>query len=581
MMLALLLGGCASSSTWLGSRTASPNLTDDPLVSSLPTPLEAMEDTALPDEPSLSGEPEDNGIVDLLVQEDSWPRPDDWQDITMSPEQPTLLGRVDDQVSLRFSRVAAPSTPVPPAANEPAVDQQVREAGHDPVTTSLQSPDPTPLADTPDPVDAAATDNRTPDHTDLISLMTPTTVPTAPAEPITASADPLSDVLYDVPVEVNEAVRVYLEYFQTRLRPTFARYLIRAGAYIPEMKAILRQHGVPEDMVYLAMIESGFNPYAFSRASASGPWQFIASTGKRYGLRQDYWVDERRDVTRSTHAAATYLTDLYARFGDWYLAMASYNVGEGRVANALKRVGGKTFWDLRNAYALPQETRDYVPKFLAAAIIGKSPESFGFFVETHPPRETTEVTVTGPTALTAIARAVNVPVEEIKFLNAQLRRGLTPPDHKPYQVRIPKGSELLFAANFPAIQAAEQELWAKKASNMGSGFLVRHKVRSGESLSTIAKRYGTRVSRIQRANKMGKKTMIRVGKVILVPSGRSYASNTNSTKRITHKVRRGDSLWKIANRYKVRIKDLMVWNRLTSKSVLRPGDRIVIVSRGS
>ena len=397
-----------------------------------------------------------------------------------------------------------------------------------------------------------------------------------------AALDPLNDVAYDMPVEVNEAVHTYLEYFQTRLRGTFSRYLIRSGRYIPLMQEIFREHGIPEDMVYLSMIESGFNPYAYSRARASGAWQFISSTGKLYGLRQDYWVDERRDVVLATHAAAKYLSDLHNRFGDWYLALASYNAGEGRVAASMRRSGATNFWELRERLALPQETRDYVPKYIAAMLIAKSPEEYGFFVQPHAPLVFDTVTVKGATDLDAIARAVGVPIEEIKFLNPHLRRDMTPPDKSAYPVYLPQGSERRFAQNFPAIQAQEQRAWAKKAGAMGSPKTVRHRVRRGETLSVIADKYRTRVSRIQRANNMGRRTMIREGQTLVVPVGSRYASASSggSSQTTTHRVKRGESLWKIASRYNVRLRDLLAWNGLSSNSVLHVGQRIVIKGRG-
>jgi membrane-bound lytic murein transglycosylase D len=481
---------------------------------------------------------EDTGIVDLVVQE-PWPAPGEWTRAAGEPidgETPLEKGMaLSAAVSLRYPEIDGKGP-----GEEPAVARE--------------------------PV-AALKPAWPADGTDGV--------------PIHAADDPLDDVSYDMPIVVNEAVRVYLEYFQTRMRPIFARYLIRSGRYIPEMKRILRKKGLPEDLAYVALIESGFNPYAYSRSRASGPWQFIAATGKRYGLRQDYWVDERREVDRATEAAADYLADLYRRFGDWLLAIAAYNAGEGQVAVAMQRTGLNNFWDLRSAYALPQETRDYVPKFMAAAIIAKNPEEYGFRVEWHDPMATDTVKVNGPTDLAAIAQATDVPLEEIKSLNPHLRRGLTPPDNKPFAVRVPAGTAERFAENFPAIKKEEQDVWARKARNLGSGYLVRHKVHRGESLSLIASRYGARVSNIQRANNMGRRTMIRVGQVLLVPVGRGYAAaSQGGSGPVQHKVRRGDSLWKIAMRYNVRVKDLMAWNGLNPKSILRPGDRIIVKTGG-
>ncbi len=499
--------------------------------------------------------PEDSGVVDLVIDE-PWPTPSDWRQAAEEeaaewpPRVATMPHQaIADQVSLRIPYLLPEE--VEPPASETLPDDLSLTMGESPqVAETALLPEPTAAVMVAD--DAAE---------------------------LVAAIDPLHDVAYDLPVEVNEAVHTYLEYFQTRMRPTFSRYLIRSGRYIPAMKGIFREHGLPEDLVYIAMIESGFNPYAYSHARASGPWQFIATTGKRYGLRQDYWVDERREPLLATHAAARYFKDLYGRFGDWFLCMAAYNAGEGKVAVALKRTGATSFWELREAYALPQETRDYVPKYLAAAIIAKNPEEYGFYLEHHAPIDIQLVEVDGPTALSAIARAAEVPLEEIKFLNPQLRRGLTPPDKKPYKVAIPGSRTELFAANFPKIKAEEEALWAQKARSMGGGYLVRHKVRRGESLGLIAKKYGSTVRRIQSANKMGRSTLIRVGKTLLVPTGKQYAGSGGG-KQVHYLVKRGDSLWKIAARYNVRLKDLMNWNGLKKSSVLRPGDRLLVKRRG-
>jgi membrane-bound lytic murein transglycosylase D len=482
--LALLLAaGCAH----MGHHAQAPADTD----AALTAPADALP-VVSPDEAAVEmvEGSEDAGIVDLVVQE-PWPASADYTPPAdpWSGEGPVEKGVAPPAwVSLRFPEEHAETVPSVALVEPPGP-----EIGP-----------PTPWVGPQPDVQA----RRIP--------------PPAKPGPRTGTAlDPLYDVNYDMPIEVNEAVRVYLEYFQTRMRPVFARYLIRSGRYIPEMKRIFREYGLPDDLVYVALIESGFNPYAYSRSSAAGPWQFITATGKRYGLRVDYWVDERRDVDLATRAAARYLGDLYQRFGDWLLALAAYNAGEGQVALALDRTGASTFWELREAYALPQETRDYVPKFMAAAIIAKDPREYGFLVDNHEPMQTDTITVDGPTDLAAIARAAELPLEEVKFLNPQLRRGLTPPDKKPYPVRLPEGASPVFSANFPAIQEEEQGVWANKARNMGSGYLVRHKVRSGEVLSTIARKYGARVSNIQQANNMGHRTMIREGQVLLVPVGRA------------------------------------------------------------
>jgi membrane-bound lytic murein transglycosylase D len=552
--LVLLTAACAS-----GPRGAVFSDSVAPMADATPTPVLESGDVMLePLEPRGEG-----GVVDLVIEE-PWPIPADWQ--VAQEEADAAWPQVDEparanvvQVSLRLPDRLLPSRILveTDSAYSPPLSMQTAGGPNAPAI---------PVEGPPELIEE--------------DLNAPNELASDDTSRVLAALDPLHDVSYDLPIEVNEAVHTYLEYFQTRMRPTFSRYLIRSGSYIPAMQEIFREYGLPEDLVYIAMIESGFNPYAYSHARASGPWQFIAATGKRYGLRQDYWVDERRNAPMATRAAASYFADLHARFGDWFLAMASYNSGEGRVANALKRNNMTTFWELREAHVLPQETRDYVPKFLAAAIIAKNPEEYGFFIEPHESTEVVMVEVNGSVALDAIARASELPLDEIKFLNPQLRRGLTPPDKKPYPVAIPKAKAEVFAANFPAIQAKEAELWAQKARSMGGGHLVRHKVRSGESLSVVAKKYGSTIKRIQRANKMGRSTVIRAGKTILVPTGKEYAAKNGDTKKVNYKVRRGDSLWKIAARYNVPLKDLMSWNGLKSNSILRPGDRLVVKTRG-
>jgi soluble lytic murein transglycosylase-like protein len=258
----------------------------------------------------------------------------------------------------------------------------------------------------------------------------------------------------DVPVATNKEVKAYLVYFTTDRKQTMRNYLSRSTRYLPMIREIFQEHGLPEDLAYLAMIESGFNPCAYSPAHASGMWQFIAGTGRRYGLAIDNYVDERRDPIKSTHAAAKYLLDLYKQFGSWYLAAASYNCGEGRVKREIDASNHKNFWDLSDNRCLPTETKNYVPQMIAATIIAKNPEKFGFAkVPYLPSLQYDTVKVNEPTSLRAVSVAVNVPPEEIVQLNPELRRGTTPPDL--YVLKIPKNSKDLFNRN---IQIARIEV---------------------------------------------------------------------------------------------------------------------------
>jgi hypothetical protein len=258
----------------------------------------------------------------------------------------------------------------------------------------------------------------------------------------------------DVPVARNKEVRAYLVYFTTERKQVMRQYLARSTRYLPLIQEIFQEHGLPEDLAYLAMIESGFNPYAYSPAHAAGMWQFISGTARRYSLDINNYVDERRDPVKSTHAAAKYLLDLYKQFGSWYLAAASYNCGENRVQREIDSSNHKNFWDLSANQCLPNETKNYVPQMIAATIIAKNPEKFGFTrIPYLPPLQFDTVKVNEPTSLKAVSVACNVPPEEISLLNPQLRKGTTPPET--FVLKIPKNSKELFNRN---IEVARYEV---------------------------------------------------------------------------------------------------------------------------
>jgi membrane-bound lytic murein transglycosylase D len=256
------------------------------------------------------------------------------------------------------------------------------------------------------------------------------------------------ETIYHVPIVYNEYVEGYLTLFQTRLRERFEVWLARSGRYVPMMQNILKRKEIPEDLVFLALIESGFNPQAHSVASAVGPWQFIKSTGERYGLRVDKWIDERRDPVKSTVAAARYLKDLYRMFQSWSLSMASYNAGEGRIMRALASSKTEDFWQLKETSHIKDETKNYVPKFMAATLIAKNPEKYGFFVDYHEPLSYEEVKVSKQTSLKSIAKAVGISVQQMQQYNPELKRDTTPPNYPGYHVKIPHGTKARFLAAF-------------------------------------------------------------------------------------------------------------------------------------
>ncbi len=333
---------------------------------------------------------------------------------------------------------------------------------------------------------------------------------------------------WDIPVVWNESVARFVNLFEHKQQDRMALYLKRSGRYEGMIRGKLRERGMPEDLLYLSMIESGFNPTARSKAQAVGLWQFIADTGRRYGLRIDSYVDERRDPEKSTDAALRYLQDLHNMFGSWNLATAAYNTGEGRVARIMREETGSArgeeadFWKIRSR--LPAETREYIPLMFAAALIGKEPAKYGLdAVERWLPVTSEVVEVPGSTSLAVVARAVGVESDAIEKLNPHLIRAMTPPG-SPYEVRIPEGRTERFASGFAEAQvdarlaaAAARPVTPARATAAARAVPRQHRVRSGESLSVIARRHGTTVPAIQRANDMGRGTTIRAGQVLRIP----------------------------------------------------------------
>lgn len=339
----------------------------------------------------------------------------------------------------------------------------------------------------------------------------------------------VSAATWDIPVVRNAPVERFVGLFTGRQQDRMALYLKRSGRYEGMIRGKLRERGMPEDLLYLSMIESGFNPTARSHASAVGLWQFIEGTGTRYGLRVDGYVDERRHPEKSTDAALDYLQDLHEQFGSWYLAAAAYNTGENRVARVMKQVTGKErgkdadFWRIRGR--LPSETREYVPLMVAAALIGKEPAKYGLGgVARWMPLAHDEVQVPGGTRLETVARAVGVTENEVKRLNPHLVRSMTPPGKNPYPVRVPEGRTERFAADFPGVQRRATQLAAREAATERANAarraarVRRHTVRNGESLWTIARRYDTTVKKVQAANGLGRRNRIRPGQRLVIPS---------------------------------------------------------------
>jgi membrane-bound lytic murein transglycosylase D len=324
---------------------------------------------------------------------------------------------------------------------------------------------------------------------------------------------------FDIPITLNDSVSRYIRYFSTSKRDVFARWLKRTNTYAPVVKDILKKNGLPEDLLYLAMIESGFNMKAYSKMKAAGPWQFIEGTGERFGLKVDYWVDERRDLEKSTVAAARYLKNLFDQFGCWHLAAASYNAGEGRVGKAVAKHDTKDFWKLKDFNALPKETREYVPQLLAAAIIAKDPASFGFTDYKTTPYEANRIRVPGGIPLREIAEASKVELTDLKSLNPEILTGFTPPDRSAYTLKLP------VSADPDDVSRRLQTSLTNSPQLVG---VIKHPVRKKETMTSIMKRYNVDSEDLALLNEHGAANQAKKGRVVYIPRFTSLKTDTAS-----------------------------------------------------
>ncbi len=436
-------------------------------------------------------------------------------------------------------------------------------------------------------------------------------------------AEDLSDAETDMlklPEDFNHNVNMWIEYFQGRGRAHMVRYLGRSTRYIPQMKEILKKHGLPEDLVYLALIESGFSAQAYSHAQAAGYWQFIRGTARRYDLKIDYYTDERSDYMASTEAAAQYLKALYHLFGSWYLAIASYNVGENKVKGLVMKYYTRDFWELARKKKLPKETIHYVPKFLAARMIAKHPEKYGFTdVEWQAPLQFQELTFDKSVSLMTLSQNLGMTYEELHALNPAFRKGVIPKyDGKPVLVRVPPNlnkDQVMVALNnsSTAIEVA------RTISQVEDREFVRYRIRNGDTLSSIARRFRVSMSSLININELSRRTVLRVGRTLRIPKNSRTASSVekkNSTniseskarriaankssrtaqsektakwskqlhvemqrKAVTqkvHVVKAGETLLNIASRYNVKISNLISTNKLRQSEKILVGSRLKI-----
>lgn len=387
----------------------------------------------------------------------------------------------------------------------------------------------------------------------------------------------------DFPVELNDRTLACIDLYQGRLRDWFSAALVRGGRYLPHIREVFAEEGIPQDLAYLALVESAFKTNALSRAKAKGVFQFIPATGKRYGLQQDWWVDERSDPEKATHAAAKYLKQLYAMLGDWNLALAGYNAGEYKVLRGINRYGTRDFWELaRTRSAFRAETRNYVPMIHAAIVVAKAPEKYGFSVTPDARLAYDRVPVDGPVDLRVIAECVETPLDDVRSLNPELKRLATPAGVS-YALRVPQGRGGQLSQCLAAVPAEKRVQFRT------------HVVVRGQTLYSVAKKYGIRSQDLADANGLSVRRTLSTGTELIIPiepraavaasrpasAGVTRASNEipSSRTRLSYRIRPGDTLGSIATQYGITVRELQSWNRLRSSRIAAGGLLTIYSSR--
>jgi membrane-bound lytic murein transglycosylase D len=395
----------------------------------------------------------------------------------------------------------------------------------------------------------------------------------------TAVISDVSGAPYDIPMVVNEPVLRILASFQNDLHGIITRGLGRSGRYVPMIRRVFAQEGIPGDLVHMALVESSFVPRAVSSARAHGLWQFMSRTGRQYGLTSNSVVDERSDPEKATRAAARYLKFLKELFHDWHLAMAAYNAGEGKILRAMARTGAKDFWQLAQTRAIKEQTQNYVPAVLAATLIAKNPEHYGFDVTYEPPLTYETVVLDRPVSLQALARVSQVPFEDLRLLNPELKRSITPLQPDGYELKVPIGTRETTIAALAALPAAK----------LPKG--RRYVARRGDTVAKVARRFGVRADELAALNGLSLASAIKRGRALEIPereprlarakqaAGRlkPAASKSRATAAGTkYRVQGGDTLYDIAKRHGTTVEELSAANDLGPSTTIKPGDRLTI-----
>ena len=445
------------------------------------------------------------------------------------------------------------------------------------------------------PEDSVAAENHVSPDLEKIETTIETT-PEAISEAASAIASDTAGVTYDLPIVVNEGVLKILATFQHDLHDIIGRGLARSGRYIPMIHRVFAEQGIPRDLAQVALIESMFLPHAHSRATAHGIWQFMPRTGRQYGLTSNAVIDERSDPEKATRAAARHLAYLHELFNDWYLALAAYNAGEGRVLRAMEKTGLTDFWQLAATGILKPQTQNYVPAVIAATLISKNPEHYGFSVEYEKPLEYETVVLERPVRLRSLSAGESTSFDELQKLNPELRTEVTPRLPDGYVLKVPPGT-------VEAVRTAYAEAPTARPPQYR-----RHVARKGDTLASVARKYRLPVADVASANALTASSKLHKGQVLVIPkpeapvlvasaakgkskgtpaSGRKHSKSAaaesekdraQATAARSYQVRGGDTLYAIAVRNGTTVERLRDVNRLSAKSSIKPGDKLRLPS---
>ena len=437
------------------------------------------------------------------------------------------------------------------------------------------------------PTEEAGTSSGEIDPEIEAQIESPETNPEAIATAREAVASDRPAAVPDVPIVVNDSVLRVIAAFQSdALHDKIQAGLVRSGRYLPMIHQVFAEEGLPQDLAMIAFIESSFLPLARSNKMAHGIWQFMPRTGRQYGLRSNGIVDERRDFEKSTRAAARYLAYLNEIFDDWYLAMAAYNAGEGKILRAINRTGARDFWHLASTNAIRKQTKNYVPAFLASVLISKNPSHYGFEVVPDPPLEFDTVRLERSISLEDLSKASQFPLEDLQSLNPELLTAVTPQQPEGYDLRIPDGTLgtlSLVVAAIPTTRPPE---------------FKTHVAKKGDTLPKIARRYGVTISSLASANSLSTRARLSRGQEIMVPekarktakasTPKVAAAKSNKTTKSappapaaakSYRVKTGDTLYQIALRHGTTVAEILAINGLGGSGLIKPGDKLKIPSQ--